>query len=355
VKSSPHFSVIVPLFNKGPYIARAVGSVLAQDWPDYELLVIDDGSTDNGVAIIKEQFSDPRIRIVAQANSGEGAARNRGLAEMRGRIAALLDADDEWLPTHLRDLGEVAAEFPPAGVLATGFRAVHWGGLEVAHSINHRSPALIPDYFRFAMAAPVGNMSACALSTALVSTGIRFCQNAPIGADHEFLARAAMHSPFAYHPRISSVYHRDLSSNSMSGIGWLPGPPLTYTKLCEMMHADAVPSDRTTSVSAYLGWIIEEHALAGLTAGKRDEVLELLRRAQNDPIPGFSKRRLRRLELLVMGAPLRLLRLAARFRKSRWYLATAGPLFRRAARQPIGSPRSTCRTFHLISRGQEVL
>lgn len=93
-------TVIIPLYNKAPYIKRALDSVIAQTWTEYEVLVVDDGSTDGGGEIVS-QYGDPRIRLITQANAGPGAARNRGLAEAKGEYVAFLDADDEWLPGFL--------------------------------------------------------------------------------------------------------------------------------------------------------------------------------------------------------------------------------------------------------------
>jgi len=93
-------SVIIPLYNKARYIQRALDSVLAQTWAEYEVIVVDDGSTDHSGEIVG-QYSDPRIRLITQANAGPGAARNCGLAEAKGEYVAFLDADDEWLPTFL--------------------------------------------------------------------------------------------------------------------------------------------------------------------------------------------------------------------------------------------------------------
>ena len=74
----PAVSVVIPLYNKGPYIARALNSVLAQTFQDFEVIVVDDGSTDDGAEIVRG-FKDLQIRLIQQKNQGVSAARNRGI------------------------------------------------------------------------------------------------------------------------------------------------------------------------------------------------------------------------------------------------------------------------------------
>jgi glycosyltransferase involved in cell wall biosynthesis len=93
-------TVIIPLFNKAAYIKRALDSVRAQTFRDFELLVIDDGSTDGGGEIV-HRCADSRVRLIRQDNAGPAHARNRGIDDARGELVAFLDADDEWMPRYL--------------------------------------------------------------------------------------------------------------------------------------------------------------------------------------------------------------------------------------------------------------
>ena len=100
-QATPYFSVIMPAFNRQQLIEVSVGSVLNQTFGDFELIVIDDGSTDNTVQIL-EQINDPRLIVLKQTNAGPGAARNRGIGVAKGEYVAFLDSDDLYLPWTLQ-------------------------------------------------------------------------------------------------------------------------------------------------------------------------------------------------------------------------------------------------------------
>lgn len=94
-------SVVIPLYNKEPIIEKTLNSVLFQDYSDFEVVLVDDGSTDNSVAIV-ESIGDPRIRLIKQENGGPSKARNTGVKNAKGDWIVFLDADDEFLPGALR-------------------------------------------------------------------------------------------------------------------------------------------------------------------------------------------------------------------------------------------------------------
>src|SRR6185436_8090728 len=105
-------SIIIPLYNKAPFVRRALDSITAQTFSDFEVIVVDDGSTDEGATIVTD-YSDPRCRLIRQTNAGPGAARNTGIAESSGEFIAFLDADDEWLPTYLEESVRLLEQFDP--------------------------------------------------------------------------------------------------------------------------------------------------------------------------------------------------------------------------------------------------
>lgn len=108
-------SVVIPAYNYAHFLPEAIASVLAQTWPDFELIIVDDGSTDNTPEICA-RFTDPRVRAVRQTNAGLSAARNTGIREARYPFVAFLDADDRWQPDFLATVFREFERLGPAFV-----------------------------------------------------------------------------------------------------------------------------------------------------------------------------------------------------------------------------------------------
>ena len=109
-RPGPAFSVVIPTYQRAGAVTAAIRSCLASTFPDFEVVVVDDGSTDGTEAVVRA-FADPRVRFVRQANSGPSVARNTGGLHARGRHVAFLDSDDEFAPDKLAAFAEaIAAE-----------------------------------------------------------------------------------------------------------------------------------------------------------------------------------------------------------------------------------------------------
>ena len=128
----PRFSVIIPLYNKAPYVRKTVESVLGQTFGDYELIIVDNGSNDGSHEIVAA-FTDHRIKIVRlEENVGVSNARNKGVAMASAPIVTFLDADDWWDPTFLEEMAGLIERHPDAGIYGTGYYIVKNGKKRLA-------------------------------------------------------------------------------------------------------------------------------------------------------------------------------------------------------------------------------
>ena len=114
------FSVVIPLYNKELSIQNTIKSVLQQSFQEFEIVVVNDGSTDASVIRV-EEIDDSRIRVVHQKNQGVSAARNKGVAEAKFSWIAFLDGDDLWEPNHLEEITKMMNMYPEEKVFATSF------------------------------------------------------------------------------------------------------------------------------------------------------------------------------------------------------------------------------------------
>lgn len=144
------FSVVVPLYNKASYIEFTLNSVLSQTFADFEVVVVDDGSSDTGPEVVRRVAGqDARVRIIEQPNGGVSAARNKGIAEALGEWVAFLDADDWWHPDYLATQVAAMAALPEVHMVATQLRRVpdapDWNPLPWPLASTKVSPTLLSD------------------------------------------------------------------------------------------------------------------------------------------------------------------------------------------------------------------
>ena len=142
-KETPRVSVIIPTYNRGDLVTQAVESVLEQTFADFEIIVVDDGSTDGTRKALVPMI--PPVKYVGQENRGLAAARNRGIAESSGEFLAFLDSDDLWEPRFLEATLETFEKHPDAGAVFTAEREIGMDNRPGKRTFTKRSPGIYFD------------------------------------------------------------------------------------------------------------------------------------------------------------------------------------------------------------------
>ncbi len=190
----PEVSVIIPTYNSARYLTAAVESVLDQSFRDFEILVIDDGSTDHTEQAMAS-YGSP-VRYIRQQNSGVAAARNHGIRESRGRYIAFLDADDTWLPHKLeRQLGELVTR-PDYRACFSAFFVVD-GALNLL-GISHGSRSDIGVEELLTRGNVVGSICSVLCARSLLEITGSFDSALSQCADWDLWVRVAIHTRFHY-------------------------------------------------------------------------------------------------------------------------------------------------------------
>lgn len=213
----PIISVVISLYNKEPHIKRAIDSVLAQKAQDFEIVVIDDGSTDRGAEVV-QSFTDHRIRLIQQENAGVSAARNKGIEEAKADLIAFLDADDEWTPSFLNTVLRLKNKYPEAGAYATGYKISRAGEVKIA-TLKKLPPApwegLLPSYF---MSTALGDHPVCSSAVCIPKTIIMelggFKKGVAWGEDDDLWGRVALKYPIVYSWEVGAIYHKEAVNRS---------------------------------------------------------------------------------------------------------------------------------------------
>ncbi len=169
-------SVVIPLYNNVNEVGRALRSVFSQTTSGFEIVVVNDGSTDGGDEAVKA-MRERGIRLVNQTNKGVSAARNRGIAEAKGDLIAFLDADDEWKPDFLETILRLRKHFPDCSLFATHYVYMETDGTLRVPILRRITPGnwegVLPNYFDTASHSdpPVWSSAVAVDRSALLSIG----------------------------------------------------------------------------------------------------------------------------------------------------------------------------------------
>lgn len=243
------FSIIIPLYNKAPYIRKVLESVLAQTYHDYELIIVDDGSTDDSARIAEEyirevkdyglkvkgeenseaeintyhlspinyklkphHLSSINYKLIRQTNSGVSAARNNGVAQASGEYIAFLDADDWWEPTYLERMVQLIEDYPEAGLYACNYIYYKPGKTHVAIKNIKTGYFNYPKAYYESNAMPVTSITAIIPQKVYNEMG-GFPLGIKLGEDFLLWAKTAMHYPVAFCDEPLAYYNNDVPVN----------------------------------------------------------------------------------------------------------------------------------------------
>lgn len=290
----PIFSVIIPLYNKQKDIAATLKSVFAQTYTDYEVIVINDGSTDESEREVL-QFDNPRLKYHKTENRGVSQARNTGIELAGGNIIAFLDADDYWLPNHLETIYALHTDFPEAGIMATNYKFIYPDGKVMNtefSSLGTDFRGIVDNAFRHSLKNRLFWTSCVAVKKEVFTRTGTFDTSITLGAgeDTDMWIRIALNYPAAFTTKVTAHYNL-AGSNRISHSQTLKRSFAKLDKFAEEEAADP-------HLKKYLDLYRADYALKHKMAGDR-EIASFYEKAL-DPANLSGKARL----LLKLPVPL---------------------------------------------------
>lgn len=269
-----YFSIVMPVYNKEKFVKNSIDSVLAQSHPYFELIIIDDGSTDNSEHII-QGIQDDRIRYIKQENGGESVARNHGIELAQYEYVSFLDSDDLWLPDYLKTMDQLIDKYSDAG--AFGCAYLHEQVVEDTLSKAIRmekssTDILIQNYFDFDMS----HEQSLTASTATVRKDVfEKVGGFPVGlknwVDLDLWARIGLYYDVAFTDCLCAIYN-DVPGSVSKVATKLHAP--TYDNYKTFLKRSDIRNDRKKSFreyviqkkmySAYQQYLVDEKGLKAL-------------------------------------------------------------------------------------------
>ncbi|GAB3993223.1 glycosyltransferase family 2 protein [Spirosoma daeguense] len=206
------FSVVIPLYNKAPYIAKAITSVLNQTYVNFELIIINDGSTDNSIEEVYK-FNDQRINFISQKNAGVSVARNIGVKHARFQYIAFLDADDWWGCHFLEEMATLINQYNEANLFGTSYYYVKNGKNQLPNiGLPSGFEAGYINYFAVyakTFWVPI-NCSFVVISKSIFEKESGFNSNIKFSEDFDLWARVAIQSKVAYVNKFLAYSNQDV-------------------------------------------------------------------------------------------------------------------------------------------------
>lgn len=199
------FSIVIPLFNKEKFIAETLHSVVLQSYHDYEVIIVNDSSTDNSLAIAQTFEVDKRFKVYTKLNGGVSDARNFGIEKAAGKYICFLDADDIWEKTYLQEVYRLICKYPDNDVFCLGYSFFNNVIEDTYAKFNLRkyikTDDTVIDFFRYSVLkkGSIALTSAVVISRSLIeSKQLKFKTGCSMGEDVDFWVRACASKDIVY-------------------------------------------------------------------------------------------------------------------------------------------------------------
>ena len=268
------FSVIMPLYNKQDTVIESIQSILAQTVQDFEIIIVDDGSSDDSAARA-ESVSDPRVSVLRKKNGGVSAARNYGVARAKGDYICFLDADDLWLPNHLEALQELISAVPDAGLYATRFRQESIDGSVYSPDLGNKYILEFDNVFNTELEqrSVLNTNSICMQHRIFVDAG-GFVEGERIGEDTSLWYRVAAFYKVAIINVVTTVYRLEysgaISVNGSMNREW------SFLQFYEESIKDStvIDSEKKQTIARFINRYLHSLVRHDLLDGKRKAAAE---------------------------------------------------------------------------------
>ncbi len=279
----PLFSIIIPLYNKEAFIENTLKNVFEQTFTDFEIIIVNDGSTDNSLARL-EKYKDDRLKLIDQKNQGAAAARNTGISNAKSNLIVFLDADDIWMPNHLEELKRLYEDFPDCGMFCSRYKTKISKNRLVDNSfynsISDDFRGVVPDFFEASLVNRVAFTSAVMIPKRILKIIGGFDANISSGQDLDLWIRIAVHHKVAISKETTVIYRFEIPK-SLSKTSILQKKIIDFKKF-------ATPEISNKSLKRFLDIYRLEYAIRYKIAGNKEKSAYFIKEISSN-IPLKSK------------------------------------------------------------------
>ncbi len=304
----PFFSIVISLFNKEDFISNTINSVLNQSFTEFEIIVVNDGSTDNSLNKI-ESINDKRIKIHNIKNQGVSNARNYGIKKAEANYICLLDADDYWYPDHLETVVKLINSFPDCGLYTTAYeKKINNTLVKSIYKDIHKQnwSGIIENYFVSSQINSIAWTSTVIISKNIIKDIGYFDTNITHGAgeDTDFWIRIALNYPVAFTNTITGTHNLD-AENRISN---------TNTNIRQFIDLDKyeIYSNKHKGLKKYLDLNRYSIGLQYKLAGNSEKAKEYFNKLDKNNLNSKQKTLLKS-NVFVLKSLMKLQRLLRRF------------------------------------------